>query len=100
MRLGGASENAPRVWQFSVRFPNLTVLTNQARDDLARIAHPRMPWLEPRVGPDGQPALDVLIVGGGQSGIAIASALLRAMVTNILVVERAPRGQEGPWLTY
>jgi FAD-dependent urate hydroxylase len=78
----------------------LSALTQRARDDLARIAHPRMQWLEPRIGPDGQPALDVLIVGGGQSGLAIASGLLRAMVTNILVVDRAPRGQEGPWLTY
>ncbi|WP_428487688.1 NAD(P)-binding domain-containing protein [Rhodopila sp.] len=76
------------------------MLTVRARDDLARIAHPRTPWLEPRIGPDGQPALDVLIVGGGQSGIAIASGLLRAMVTNILVVDRAPSGQEGPWLTF
>jgi cation diffusion facilitator CzcD-associated flavoprotein CzcO len=59
-----------------------------------------MAWLHPRTGPEGEPALDVLIVGGGQSGIAIASALMRAMVTNILVVDRAPRGQEGPWLTY
>src|SRR5580698_2970897 len=78
----------------------LAGLTAQARDDLARIAHPRMPWLEPRIGPDGEPTLDVLIVGGGQSGIAIASGLLRAMVTNILVVDRAPRGLEGPWRTY
>lgn len=78
----------------------LTALTRRARDDLARIAHPRAKWLEPRSGPDGQPALDVLIVGGGQSGVAIASALLRAMVTNILVVDRAPRGKEGPWLSY
>jgi cation diffusion facilitator CzcD-associated flavoprotein CzcO len=78
----------------------LAALTAKARDELDRIAHPRMPWLEPRIGPDGKPALDVLIVGGGQSGIAIASGLLRAMVTNILVVDRAPRGLEGPWLTY
>lgn len=78
----------------------LAALTRRVRDDLARVAHPRMPWLEPRIGPDGQPALDVLIVGGGQSGIAIASGLLRAMVTNILVVDRAPMGEEGPWLTY
>jgi FAD-dependent urate hydroxylase len=78
----------------------VTALTRRARDDLARIAHPRMQWLEPRNGPDGRPALDVLIVGGGQSGVTIASGLLRAMVTNILVVDRAPRGQEGPWLTY
>jgi FAD-dependent urate hydroxylase len=78
----------------------LAQLTARARDDLARIAHPRMPWLEPHRGPDGEPALDVLIVGGGQSGIAIASALLRAQVTNILMVDRAPSGMEGPWLTY
>jgi cation diffusion facilitator CzcD-associated flavoprotein CzcO len=75
-------------------------LTARAREDLARIAHPRQPWLAPRIGPDGQPALDALIVGGGQSGIAIASGLLRAQVSNILVVDRAPRGQEGPWRTY
>jgi cation diffusion facilitator CzcD-associated flavoprotein CzcO len=69
----------------------LSALTRTACDDLARIAHPRMPWLEP---------LDVLIVGGGQSGVAIASGLLRATVSNILVVDRAKRGQEGPWLSY
>jgi cation diffusion facilitator CzcD-associated flavoprotein CzcO len=75
-------------------------LAARVRDDLARIAHPRQAWLEPRIGPDGQPALDVLIVGAGQSGIAIAHGLLRAQVRNILVVDKAARGQEGPWLTY
>jgi FAD-dependent urate hydroxylase len=44
--------------------------------------------------------MDVLIVGAGQSGIAIASALLRSAISNVLVVDRAPRGQEGPWLSY
>ena len=78
----------------------LAALTARARDDLARVAHPRMPWLEPRLGPDGRPALDVLIVGGGQSGLAVAMGLLRATVPNILVVDRAPRGAEGPWLSY
>ena len=78
----------------------LAVQTRRARDDLARIGHPRQPWLEPRMGPDGKPALVVLIVGGGQSGLAIASGLLRSQVTNILVVDRAPRGQEGPWRSY
>ena len=79
---------------------DLSELTRIVRDDLGRIAHPRMPWLEPRIGPDGRPALDVLIVGGGQSGIAIAFGLLRAAVTNILVIDREKRGQEGPWLSY
>ena len=78
----------------------LAALTARARDDMARIAHPRMPWLQPRTGPDGQPALDVLVAGGGQSGLATAVGLLRAQVTNILVVDRAASGQEGPWLSY
>jgi FAD-dependent urate hydroxylase len=79
---------------------DLDVLTAQVREDLARTAHPTMPWLEPRIGPDGKPALDVLIVGGGQSGVAIGFGLMRSQVHNILVIDRAPRGLEGPWRTY
>lgn len=75
-------------------------LTARVADDLARIAHPRKPWLEPRTGPDGRPALDVLVVGAGQSGLAIAFGLLRSQVTNILVIDRAAPGREGPWLSY
>ncbi|HVY15188.1 MAG TPA: NAD(P)/FAD-dependent oxidoreductase [Rhodopila sp.] len=78
----------------------LDALAARVRDDLARIAHPRLPWMEPVAGPDGKPALDVLIVGGGQSGVAIAHGLMRAHVDNVLVVDKAPRGLEGPWLTY
>jgi cation diffusion facilitator CzcD-associated flavoprotein CzcO len=70
------------------------------RRDLARIAHPSMPWLEPRIGPDGRPALDVLVIGAGQSGLAVAFALMRAQVTNVLAIDKAACGREGPWLTY
>ena len=78
----------------------LDALTARARDDLDRIAHPRAEWLEPRTGPDGAAALDVLIVGGGQSGLGVAVGLMRAQVRNVLVLDRAARGLEGPWLTY
>jgi cation diffusion facilitator CzcD-associated flavoprotein CzcO len=78
----------------------LAALTSQARADIERVAHPRTPWLKPRIGPDGKPALDVLIVGGGQSGVAAAFGLARARVTNTLVIDRAERGREGPWRTY
>ncbi|MDU3133056.1 MAG: NAD(P)/FAD-dependent oxidoreductase, partial [Bradyrhizobium sp.] len=54
----------------------------------------------PVIAPDGRPALDVLIVGGGQSGLATAFALLRSRVSNILVLDKAEAGREGPWLTY
>ncbi len=79
---------------------SLDALRLRVRDEIARTAHPRAPWLTPRTGPDGQPAHDVIVVGAGQSGLAIAFGLMRAQVTNILVLDRAPKGFEGPWLTY
>ena len=48
----------------------------------------------------GGTAYDVVIVGAGQSGLATAFALLRSQVTNILVLDKAPRDREGPWRTY
>jgi FAD-dependent urate hydroxylase len=78
----------------------LTALAAQVSADLSKITHPSMPWLTPVTAPDGRPALDVLIVGAGQSGLAIAFALQRSQVTNILVLDKAEQGSEGPWLTY
>lgn len=78
----------------------LAKLERRVREDLALIQHPRMDWLEPHVGANGQQALDVLIVGAGQSGIATAFGLIRSRVTNIQLVDKAPAGLEGPWRTY
>src|SRR3984885_9771095 len=79
---------------------DLIALEARVRDDLAKTSHPSASWLEPKVGPDGKPALDVLIVGGGQSGLATAFGLTRSSVTNILVIDKAQEGKEGPWLSY
>ena len=78
----------------------LTALETQIRDDLAKTSHPNAAWLEPKRGLDGKPALDVLIVGAGQSGLATAFGLMRSQVTNVLVVDKAEEGEEGPWLSY
>ncbi len=78
----------------------LIALEAQVHADLARIAHPHAAWLEPKVGPDGRPAIDVLVVGAGQSGLATAFGLMRSQVTNILVLDKSEEGREGPWLTY
>jgi cation diffusion facilitator CzcD-associated flavoprotein CzcO len=78
----------------------LTELEAEVRVDLAMIAHPGAAWLEPKTGPDGKPALDVLIVGAGQSGAAIGFGLMRSRVSNILLLDKAAEGKEGPWLTY
>jgi cation diffusion facilitator CzcD-associated flavoprotein CzcO len=79
---------------------SLIALEARVRADLAKTAHPHAAWLAPRPGPDGKPALDVLVVGAGQSGIATAFGLTRSQVTNILVLDKSDEGREGPWLTY
>jgi cation diffusion facilitator CzcD-associated flavoprotein CzcO len=78
----------------------LAALEAQVRADLAKTAHPGAAWLAPKPGPDGRPALDVLVVGAGQSGLAAAFGLLRSQVNNILVLDKSEAGREGPWLTY
>jgi len=78
----------------------LAALEDRVRADLAKTAHPDAAWLTPKLGPDDRPALDVLIVGAGQSGLATAFGLLRSQVSNMLVLDKSEEGQEGPWLTY
>ena len=56
-------------------------------------------WTRPRTHPDGH-VYDVVIVGGGQSGLAAAFGLRRERINNILVLDENPEGFEGPWETY
>jgi FAD-dependent urate hydroxylase len=56
-------------------------------------------WLQPLSHPEGH-VYDVVIVGGGQSGLAAAFALLRERISNILVLDENHEGYEGPWETY
>jgi cation diffusion facilitator CzcD-associated flavoprotein CzcO len=57
-------------------------------------------WVLPHAGPDGRPALDVLIVGGGQAGLALAHGMQQNHIERILVIDENLRDQEGPWGTY
>ncbi len=84
---------------FSAETGSLASLEAAVRRDFARINHPPANWPLPVTGPDGAPVLDVLVVGAGQFGQTAAFALLRDGVRNIRVVDRAARGQEGPWAT-
>jgi FAD-dependent urate hydroxylase len=78
---------------------SLTELEADIARDLELVAHPRAPWLEAKTS-GGAPVLDVLIIGAGQGGLAVAHALWRDKVRNILLLDRAPYGREGPWMTY
>lgn len=68
--------------------------------ELELLDYPRREWMTPRTASDGRKILDVLIIGGGQSGLAIAFGLLRDRVSNILVIDENPEGREGPWMTF
>jgi len=78
---------------------NLTELEADISRDLEMVAHPRAAWLEEKTS-RGTPVLDCLIIGAGQCGLAVAHALKRDKVANILLLDRAPEGKEGPWVTY
>ncbi len=53
----------------------------------------RTNWVRPRAGVDH----DVVIVGGGQSGITIAYGLKRKGITQVEVIDQAEPGQTGIW---
>ncbi len=78
----------------------LAALRARVRQDLADIDYPSRPWLPAKVGPDGHRASDVVIVGGGQSGIAVAFALRRENLDRVRILDRAGAGREGPWATF
>ncbi|MEP9401311.1 NAD(P)/FAD-dependent oxidoreductase [Sphingomonas sp. VNH70] len=77
----------------------LAALAEQVATDLERLAHGGPAWTVPQESAEGH-VHDVVIVGGGQSGLGAAFALLRERVSDILVLDENPAGYEGPWDTY
>jgi cation diffusion facilitator CzcD-associated flavoprotein CzcO len=78
----------------------LARLARDARADLARLNVPPPNWVPPTRSPDGAPVLDVLVAGAGMCGQTAAYALLREGIADLRVIDRAARGEEGPWGTY
>jgi hypothetical protein len=74
----------------------LARLAQAPRADLARLNFPPANWVPPAAAPDGSAVLDVLVAGAGMCGQTAACALLREGVTNLRVIDRAARGEEGP----
>ncbi|MEO6339499.1 MAG: NAD(P)/FAD-dependent oxidoreductase, partial [Caulobacteraceae bacterium] len=77
----------------------LARLADAVRRDLDILGE-TVDWVKPRLAPNGGRALDVAIVGGGQSGLGAAFGLRREGVRNLLVLDENDPGLEGPWVTY
>lgn len=73
----------------------LIELEERVKKDLELLRYPARDWIPETLG-----VLDVLVIGGGQAGLAIAFGLLRERVNRILVLDEHPEGQEGVWETF
>lgn len=86
--------------QLTFAGPGLDALSDRVRDDLVRTAHPAADWVMTHHDKHGVPIKDVVVVGAGQGGLAIAHALRRQRVTNLLLIDQAKAGAEGVWAQY
>jgi len=75
-------------------------LEEEVRRQLSYLMLPAKPWVAERHTPQGERLYDTVIVGAGMFGIAAAIALILKGVSNILLVDAAPAGREGPWRTF
>lgn len=81
-------------------FPNdLDALEARLRQDLSWLELPAKSWVPPR-DIDGQPVVDVVIIGAGMAGLVASAMLKRLGVANHVVLDKAPSGREGPWITF
>ncbi|PNH04405.1 hypothetical protein TSOC_009437 [Tetrabaena socialis] len=78
----------------------LAQLATKVEDSLAKLAYPARPWVKSLPAQAGGHVYDVVIIGGGQCGLAAAFGLMREQVSNILVLDENEAGREGPWMTY
>lgn len=75
-------------------------MERQVARDLDLLDYPANDWVPPARHSSGAHVHDVVIVGGGQSGLATAFGLRRENVRNVQIIDRAPAGREGPWITF
>lgn len=79
--------------------PGLRTLEARLREDLGWLELPAPSWVPPR-SVDGQPVLDVAIIGAGMAGLALSAELRFLGVHNLQAFDAAEAGEEGPWTTY
>jgi cation diffusion facilitator CzcD-associated flavoprotein CzcO len=76
---------------------SLAALEARLAQDLEYLGWPGRNWMPARQV-DGEPMLDVVVIGGGQAGLA-ASVALAQLGIRAVVFDRSPAGSEGPWAT-
>jgi len=72
----------------------ITELESRVKKDLATFAYPDREWRA--IEPDNN-IYDVIIIGGGQSGLICAHGLMKHQVRRILILDKHPYDDEGVW---
>lgn len=75
----------------------LTALEARLAQDMSWLEIPAKNWL-PSLRHEGSPVVDVAVIGGGMAGLTVATALKHIGIES-QIFDRAPEGQEGPWVT-
>ena len=74
-------------------------LEARVQADLLAIEHPPRGWLQRQQAAGGRPVHDVVVVGAGLSGLTTVFGLQRQSVSDVLLIDQAEAGDEGPWLS-
>ncbi|MGR0160458.1 FAD-dependent oxidoreductase [Paenarthrobacter nitroguajacolicus] len=77
----------------------LAALEARVARELSFLNMPYAPWVPSQGEPGSEEVLDVVVIGGGVTGLAVASSLLLRGVNRLVVLDRNPAGAEGPWST-
>lgn len=75
----------------------LDALEARYKQDIAWLNLPTKAWV-PVTTKYGATVIDVVIIGGGQSGLAVATALKHINVQSV-IFDQSKEGIEGPWVT-
>lgn len=77
----------------------LAALAEAAKSERDILDYPSRAWVPAYSSSEGEEVLNVLVVGGGQAGLAILAHLQRESVDRVMGVDLAEEGAEGPWTT-
>ncbi len=73
----------------------LAMLEARLAEDLALLELPGKSWVPRREG-----VHDVVVIGAGMCGLAATAKLLLTGIDNVVTLDAAPAGREGPWITF